>query len=332
MPQNRKIKTAFLILVAVFLAGMMGYHLLEGWTFLESLYATVITLATVGYGDYAPRTPVGRIFTIVLIIFGVGTTAYFVTLFIENLVEGRLRKVLGRDKVEKHIRSLKNHYIICGYGKVGRLIARELSQEGADFVIVEKEPETLPDIEDTGYLFVRGNATEDETLKNAGVERAKALASVLPTDAENLYVVLTAKELNPSIYIISRFSEGESSQRRLLKAGADRVMSPYEEGGMRMALAILKPAMLDFIELTTSRQSLALRMEEITICKSSSIIGRSLEESGMRRDFGLIVVAIEKVSGTMIFNPEASYIIEEGDNLIALGKEQDLARFSATCG
>lgn len=319
------------MILALFIVGTVGFHFIEGWSFFDSFYTTIVTLATVGYGDFHPASVEGRVFAVVLIIFGVGALAYFVTLVIDNLVDVRLRTILGRGKVEKKISSMKDHYIICGFGKIGRHVGRELFQEKANFVVIDNDPERIQTILDEGYLAVKGNATEDRVLKEAGLERAKALVSVLPTDAENLYVVLTAKELNPNLYIISRYAEEEASEKRLLKAGANRVMSPYREGGVKMALAVLKPAMLDFIEITTRRQSIELRMEEVNICPDSPIAGKSLEESGLRRDYGIIAIAVKKESGRMIFNPEASYVIETGDNLIALGEEKNLVRFASVC-
>jgi voltage-gated potassium channel len=196
--------------------------------------------------------------------------------------------------------------------------------------VIDSNPEIIQRIEEEGFVYYKGDATDDKTLLGAGIKKAKGIACVLPSDALNLYVILTAKELNPQIFILSR-SEEEESEHRLLRAGADRVMSPYTLGGMRMAMAILRPAMLDFIEITTRRQSLELRMEELAICDGSSVIGQSLGESEIRQRFGLIIVAVKKDSGKMIFNPLANYVIEKGDNLIALGEEENVKSFSQVC-
>jgi voltage-gated potassium channel len=195
---------------------------------------------------------------------------------------------------------------------------------------VDNNPEIIQRIQDEGFIYCKGDATQDKTLIEAGIKRAKGIVCVLPTDAENLYVILTAKELNNEIYILSR-SEEEESEHRLIRAGANRVMSPYTLGGSRMAMAILRPAMLDFIEITTQRQSLELRMEEITICDGSRLIGQSLEESGVRQHYCLIIVAVKNDSGKMIFNPLASYIIANGDRLIAMGEDKNVKRFADTC-
>lgn len=242
---NRKLVIAVLILFVISMIGTAGYFVIEGWDFATSLYMTVITLSTVGYGDVYPETAEGRVFTMILILFGVGTMFYTVVLLAETMVESRLRILLGRGKLEKIIGKMQNHYIICGCGRIGHLICRELTAEKVDFVVIDNVPEVIQRIEEEGFVYCRGDATSDKTLMEAGIRRAKGIVCVLPSDALNLYVILTAKELNPRIFILSR-SEEEESEHRLLRAGADRVMSPYTLGGMRMAMAILRPAMLDF--------------------------------------------------------------------------------------
>ena len=212
----------------------------------------------------------------------------------------------------------------------GHFICRELQSDKVDFVVIDNDPETIQKVHDEGFTYYKGDATQDKVLLAAGIKRARGIVCVLPTDPENLYVILTAKELNQGIFILSR-SEEEESEHRLLRAGADRVMSPYTMGGMRMAMAILRPAMLDFIEITTKRQSLELRMEELPISVGSPIVGMSLEDSEIRKNYGLIIVAVKKDSGKMIFNPLANYIIESGDRLIALGEDDNVSRFNATC-
>jgi len=327
---KKRLLVASLLLLFIIALGTVGFRLIEGWELIESFYATVTTISTVGYGDFAPVTREGRLFTVLLVVFGVGTMLYAVTMFAEMVVEDRLKKILGRGSMESRIERMKNHYIICGFGRMGSHICREMAEEKAPFVIVEKNPEVLERIEDEGYVYFKGDATDDKSLIRAGIKRAKGVVCVLSSDAENLYVILTAKELNPEAYIISRCEE-ETSEHRLLRAGADRVISPYTMGGTRMAMAILRPAMMDFIEITTRRQSLELRMEELPVSDASTIIGKSLEASEIRKKYGLIIVAIKKDSGKMIFNPQAAYMIEKGDRLIALGEDDDVNRFTRVC-
>jgi len=327
---TKRLKFAVLALLAIFIIGTLGFHFIEGWSLTESLYTTVITLSTVGYGDFYPETDGGRFFTVILVIFGVGTMLYTIGLLTEAMVEGRLKTLMGRGKLEKMIKKLNHHYIICGCGRIGYLICKELSQEKIDFVIIDDNPEIIQKIGEEGFIYYKGDATQDKTLIAAGIKRAKGIVCALPSDAQNLYVILTAKELNPDIYVLSRSEEIES-EHRLLRAGADRVISPYILGGTRMAMAISRPAMLDFIEITTRRQSLELRMDEIDICAGSPVIGKSLEESEIRQRYGLIIVAVKKESGQMIFNPLASYVISQGDKLIALGEDDNVTKFAQVC-
>jgi voltage-gated potassium channel len=330
MAPSAKLKIALSLVLTIFAAGTAGFHVIEGWAPLDAFYVTVTTLSTVGYGDFAPLTKAGKIFTVCIIILGVGTMLYSFGLVSEMVVEGRLRRLLGRGKMEKMIDKLSNHYIICGCGRIGFLICRELAAEKVPYVVIDNNPEVIQRIEDEGVVYCKGDATHDKTLLEAGIKRARGVICVLPSDAENLYVILTAKELNRDVYILSRCEE-EASEHRLLRAGADRVMSPYTLGGVRMAMAILRPAMLDFIEITTSRQSLELRMEEITVCQGSPYVGQTLEDSGIRKRFGLIIVAVKKGTDKMIFNPMASYVIAEGDRLIAMGEEENVRQFAESC-
>ena len=326
----RKLAIAIIVLLSMLLMGTIGFHYLEGWSFLESFYATVVTLSTVGYGDFLPRSKEGMLFTVFLIIVGVGTMLYTIGLVTETMIEGRLKIIMGRGRLEKMIKKMNNHYIICGCGRIGSLICRELAGEKVDFVVIDNNQEVIQKIEEEGFVYLRGDATHEKTLLAAGIKKAKGIVCVLSSDAENLYVILTARELNPDIFILSR-SEGEESEQRLLRAGANRVESPYMMGGMRMAMAILRPAMLDFVEITTMRQSLELRMDEISMCEGSNYIGKSLEDLNIRQKFGLIVVAVKKESGKMIFNPVAKYVIENNDKLIALGEADNINQFTNSC-
>ncbi len=330
MLSTLKLKIAFSFLILTIISGMAGYHLLEGWSWGDSFYATIVTLGTVGFGDFYPVTPAGKSFAIFLIVFGVGTMAYTFAVVMETFMEGRLQRILGRGKLEKRIRNMHDHYIVCGYGKIGGFVCRELAHEAVDFVVVDNRPKVVERIEEDGFVYVNGSATDDNTLLRAGIQRAKGVVCALPTDADNLYVVLTAKELNPDVFVLSRF-EDNASERRLIKAGADRAISPYMVGGMRMSQAILRPAMLDFIEITTGHQSLELRMEELYIHDTAPVVGKTLEASDLRKRYGLIVVAIMKETGQMVFNPVASYVIQSGDKLIALGEEKNLTAFAQVC-
>jgi voltage-gated potassium channel len=306
-------------LVASF--GTGGYMLIEGWNFTDALYMTVITLASVGFKEVHDLSLIGRIFTIFLIIGGVGSVAYALSAGAKIILEGELQEVYGRRRLEKKIRDLKDHYIVCGYGRMGKIICRELREKNIRFVIIEKQPDIHKDEED--LLIFPGDATNDEVLKEIGIERAKGLISVLPTDAENLFVVLSARVLNPGLIIVARAGE-EGSEQKLLRAGADKVVSPYHIGGLRIAHTVLKPAVVDFIEFATKSGNIDLQMEEVQIKETSALVGKSLDECGIGRDLGIIIVAIKKPNGEMRFNPTFRSAIKAGDTLIALGESSKL--------
>ena len=242
--------------------------------------------------------------------------AYTLTTVAKIVLEGEIKEILG-GRLEKKIKELKNHYIVCGYGRMGKIICKELREKNIRFAVVEKKLDLPEEKED--LLILEGDATKDEILKEVGIEKAKGLISVLPTDAENLFVVLSARELNPDLFIVARAGE-EGSEQKLMRAGADRVVSPYHIGGLRIAHTVLKPAVVDFIEFATKSGNIDLQMEEITIQDASALAGQTLDECGIGRDLGIIVVAIKKTSGDMQFNPTYKTAIKTGDTLIALGE------------
>jgi voltage-gated potassium channel len=310
-----------LILIGFIISfGTAGYIFIEGWSFLDSLYMTVITLSTVGYREIRELSDAGRWFTIILIIGGVGTMLYALSTGARFMLEGELQEIYGRRRLEKKMKELKDHYIICGYGRMGKIIVRELKEERVKFVVIEKEP-VIHEKEEA--FVIAGDATQDEILKEVGIEKAKGLITVLSTDAENLYVVLSAKGLNPHLFIVARAGE-EGSEQKLLRAGADRVISPYHIGGLRIAHTVLKPAVVDFIELATKSGNIDLQLEEITIPDLSDYSGLSLDQCGFGKELGVIIVGIKKPSGDMKFNPTYLTLIEPGDTLIALGEVSKL--------
>ena len=313
---------SLVVLITAF--GTIGYMVVEGWNFLDSLYMTVITISTTGFREVHELSSRGMVFTILLTVVGVGTALIAFTTGARFILEGELRKILGRKKLERKIKELKDHYIICGYGKMGRIIARELREEGVQFVIVEKDPASLEEKEDV--LVILGDATRDHTLTEAGIAKACGLISVLPNDAENLFVVLSARGLNPNILIVARAME-EGSEQKLLRAGASKVVSPYLIGGLRMAHTVLKPTVVDFIEFTTKSGNIGLQMQEVTVQEGSILIGRSLEACTVGDDWGVIIVAIKQATGETRFNPTHQSVIRAGDILIVLGEISKLKRF-----
>ncbi|MBW2039416.1 MAG: potassium channel protein [Deltaproteobacteria bacterium] len=319
----RRLFIAILITQTLLLGGTLGYRFIEGWPLLESLYMTVITITTVGYGEVHQLSREGRIFTVFLIMSSFGVMAYIVGSITQTIIAGQLRKILGRRKLEKRIKRQKDHFILCGYGRIGSFIAREFKREDVPFVIVENDPERIKLIEEDEFPYVEGDADEDEILVRAGIERARGLIAAVRSDADNLYITLSARSLNPNLYILSRANE-EGADRKLLSAGANRVVSPYLMGAARMVNAVLRPNIVEFVDLVVRRRHLELQLEEITVEDDARFKGKPLGESGIRRDLGLIVVAIKKQLGKMIFNPSSETLIEKGDILIVLGEKKHL--------
>lgn len=314
---RKRLILAAMLILCIISFGTVGYMSIEGWRFIDALYMTVITLSTVGYREVHALSEMGILFTTMLIVSGVGTVLYALSTGAQIVLEGELQEIFGRKRLEKKIRELKNHYIVCGYGRMGKIICRELKEKNIKFVVVEKKPDALEEKGD--MLIFEGDATRDEILREVGIERAKGLISVLTTDAENLFVVLSARELNPKLFIVARAGE-EGSEQKLMRAGADRVVSPYHIGGLRIAHTVLKPAVVDFIEFATKSGNIDLQMEEIAIREDSKLAGLTLDECGIGRELGIIIVAIKKPAGDMRFNPTFRTSIKAGDTLLALGE------------
>lgn len=319
---KRQLAYSLLLILLIILFGTAGYIVIEGWSVLDSLYMTIITITTVGFREVHQLSDRGMIFTLFLIVSGVGTMLYAFNNAARLIIEGELQDIFGRRKVEKKIKMLRDHYIVCGYGRMGKAICKELQEKDAKFVVVDKEQMVVEGF-DEGMLFIRGDATRDEILREAGIESAKGLISVLSTDAENLYVVLSARVLNPDLTIVARAGE-EGSEQKLLRAGADRVVSPYHIGGLRIAHTVLKPAVVDFIEFATRSGNIDLQMEEIYVQDGSAIADTTLDECGIGRELGIIIVAVKKSVGEMRFNPTSRTTLRAGDILIALGEKGKL--------
>ena len=320
----KKIIYSMLTLAALIGGGTLGYSFIEDWNFFDSLYMTVITLSTVGYSEIHNLSHKGEIFTILLIIMGVGTIAYTISSMIQFMVEGHLHQILGRKKVQKKISRLHGHYIVCGYGRIGRRISREFAAKPIPFIVVENDPKRCQRLEEDGYLFIEGDATQDEVLERAGIGQAKGLITGVTSDSANVFIILTARGINPSLFIMARASE-EGAEVKLMRAGANKVISPYTIGASRMAQAILRPAVVDFIDIATGPENIDLQMEEIPVAPESKLVGKDLSQSDIRKELRLIIIGI-KHADKMNFNPEADTIIEAGDTLIALGEYPDIQK------
>jgi voltage-gated potassium channel len=321
----KDLKISLLILLVLVSLGTLGYMSIERWRFLDAFYMTVITLATIGFQEVHELSDAGRVFTILLIVVGVSVLGYTVGKLAQIMFEGEFQRFLGRKKVEKTIEELRDHYIVCGYGRIGSLICREFAAKPIPFVVVENSPEVIEKLTEDSVPFLRGNATEDETLLKAGIKRAKGLVSVVTSDTENVYITLTARGLNPDLFILARSGE-PGSEIKLTRAGANKVVSPYHIGGSRMAQAILRPNVVDFIEIAMGRGHIDLQMEEISIPDRSPFLGKSLKEAGLHKDTGVIIVGIKQASGKMVFNPGSASLIEAKDTLIVLGQPSAISK------
>ena len=324
---DRTTHLVIVILLAMFLVGLgtAGYMVIEDWNVLDSLYMTVITLSTIGYGEVNPVSQAGRIFTLVLIVMGVGFFLYVIGNVVQFLVEGRIRLILGRHKLDKQIGQLNNHYIVCGYGRMGRALCRYLIQKGLKFVVVEKNEARIPVMNTDHVLYVSGEATIEENLHKAGIKRASNLIATLGTDADNVFLVLLAKGLNPDLYVVARASQN-ASKKPLYTAGANVVVSPFDVGARRMAHAILRPNVIRFLEYAFADEDTDIHIEEISVAESSMLVGVPLMESGIRQDHNLMILSIIKADGEMVFNPSADTIIRSDEKVIAVGSSDDLNR------
>ncbi len=318
-----------ILLFLVMGTGTLGYMLIEKWNLLEAFYMTLITITTVGFGEVHYLTPTGKIFTSLLIFVGVGFFLYVTGNLVQFLVEGRMREIMGRRKLDKKIQKLKNHYIVCGYGRIGRVLVTNLKRNPVDIVVIEKNAELIPAMEEDGVLYIAADATDEQVLLDAGIKHAKALVTVLATDTENVFLTLAARQLNPELYIIARASQ-ENVKNILKAAGADKVESPYDIGAVSMAMRVMRPTVTSFLDLVMTRKNKNIEMEEIPVAGASEICGQTLMESRIRQKFNIIIIAIKKPDETMIFNPSSQEVIREGDTMIVVGDTDNLTAFSRT--
>ncbi len=319
---------ALIMLGLVLLIGTAGYVVIEGWQILDAIYMTVITITTVGYGEVRTVSPTGRVFTLALICMGMGIIAYTLGMVAQVMVELQVRSILGRKRLGLKIKSIKNHYILCGYGRIGRIISQELKASRIPLLVIDNNPDSKQGLEQQDIPYIIDDATSEDVLIEAGIERAKGLISVVLSDADNLFITMTARGLNPGLFILAR-AEEEQSHKKLLRAGANRVVLPYLIGGQKMAHTITKPAVTDFLELTVHDKNIELEMGELLVKDRSRLKGVTLANSGIRQEMNVIIVGIRKENGEMAFNPSSETRIETGDTLIALGPDNDLKKLSA---
>lgn len=324
LPNRVRIRAVFLAVFGVIFVGTVVFHVLEGWSILDSLYVTAQTVTTVGFGDLTPRTPYGRAFAAVFMMASVGVVLYALTSTVQAIVHSELFATYGHSR---KMRQMRDHFIICGAGRVGSHLIRSLRAANGNFLVVENDSAKVDALMNLGITVLPRDATLEETMREAGVEYARGLASCLPDDADNVYVVLTARDLNPKLHIVARAAE-EQAESKLLRAGANRVVAPTIIGGHRMAMALTKPAVGDFLDSITANQ-LELGFEQLEVDSGSTLVGRKLSETVIRSELNIVIVSIRRDDGEIIFNPSGTTQIEGGDMLIAIGNAESLARLNA---
>lgn len=318
-----------LALVGVLVAGTVGYVSIERWSLLDALYMAVITIASVGFGEVHPLSERGRVFTIVLILLGVSAISYALTTTATIIVEGELSRRWRRRRMERRVRNLRDHYILCGYGRVGRQIAREFVRAKERFVVIDVNQASVERAAADGRLTVAGNATEDEVLRDAGISAAKGLIAAIADDSENIFLTLSARALNPGIAIVARANYSDAIPK-LRRAGADRVVSPYHMAGQQMALLAVRPLTVDFVETLLHGRGDDLILEDLRIASGSSLIGHSVAATRSRFAAGPTVLALRR-DGGMLAPPPGDTILQEGDVIVVAGADSQLREVESAC-
>lgn len=325
-----RVRLGLFLLATIFAVSVTGYRLM-GYPWIEAIWMVVITIASVGYGERSAQPPAVQVLTIGVILFGFTAAAYTFGGLVQLLLAGELEQILGRQRMTKEIAKLDGHTIVVGLGRIGSILAADLHRHGRPFVVIEKDPERCLQATNRGYLSMNGNATDDEILIGARVAQARSLISALPNDADNVFITLTARNLNRQLLIVAR-AEHATSERKLRQAGADRVVMPSTIGAQQMSRIITRPHTADLMELFAEQGNLNVEMDELHFPAGSPLVGKSIRESEAHHRFGLLVLAVKRSGGGMSVNPSADFRLESGDIVIVLGKAEEIARFKVECG
>lgn len=311
------------LLLLTLMAGTLGFRIIEGYPLFDAFYMTLITITTVGYDEIHPLSQAGRIFNSILILFGVSAMFFSVGAITQTIIEMELQNPLHKRRHKRMIDKMQQHFIVCGYGRVGRNAAIELQQAGVPFIVMDRDEERVERAIHSGMVAVLADSTRDESLREVGVDRARGLIAALATDADNLFVILSAKNLNSRLMVVTRAAE-EDAEDKLRRAGADTVFAPYSMTGHRLAQALLRPHVAQFLEFTTQNMALNVAIEQVRVEEGAEFVGKTLAELQIRRELGIIVLAVRKAAGEMIFNPPAETEICSQDFLIVMGEQPNL--------
>jgi voltage-gated potassium channel len=319
----RRVQLAASLIAVVVTTGTLGYMVVEGWSAWDAFYMTVISITTAGYREVHDLSRAGQVFTSALLIFGVGTAFYAFTLVAAGVIESRMHPRIQEKRRARMIEKLTDHFILCGAGRIGRIIADEFRRQGVPFVVIDHDPAAVQAVLERGDLCVEADASREDILRRLRIDTARGLIAALGSDAENVYAILTARGLRPDLFVIAR-ADSDDAERKMLRAGASRVVSPYQIGAIQMAQTALRPAVVDFVELATSSENLELAMEQVSIAATSALAGRTIVEANLRQRFGVIVVGIQREGGRMEFNPSPDAVMLAADQLVVLGRPEQL--------
>lgn len=323
--------TLVIIFLSVMLIGTIGYSVLLDISFIDALYMTIITVTTVGFGEVVPLTEAAKVFTIILLLLSVGVIGYTITSIASIFVEGGMQRAWRRRMMERNMAKLKDHYILCGASDSGQYVIEELLEEGVPIIVIDHDEQIVEELRKRDIMAILGDATEEETLLSANVKSARGLVSVLPRDSENILIVLTARELNPQLYIVVQ-SSNPANVKKIMKAGANNTVSPSQIGGTRMAAMVLKPSVVSFLDMITKAGEIELDLEDIKLTKDSNLVGQNLIQARIPERTGLIILAVQHANGETEFNPPPKIVLQTGDTLIVLGRQNKIENLRAIAG
>jgi voltage-gated potassium channel len=325
-----RLRVGLAALGVIFCVAVCGYRL-AGWDWLDAIYMVVITMSTVGFREVGPMTPGLKLFTILVIVFGVSTSFYILGGLVHMVLEGEINRALGMRRVSREIERLSGHVVICGFGRMGEVVAGELAQRKRPFAVIDSDAERIAEAIALGYLALQDDATEEATLRAARVPEAEALITTLPSDADNVFITLTSRDLNPRLQIIAR-GEHRSTEKKLIRAGADRVVLPAMTGALRMAAMITRPSVIELVELAAGGQIAEMAIEELAISADCRLLGKSIRDSQARNHHGLLIVALRRADGQLVLNPGASTEFQAGDTAVVIGRLSDIEKFRGEYG